>query len=267
MRLKLSFIRAIQLSAFLMALTSVSPSYSGQITLAVASNFNKTLESVVRVFEQKTGHKVRLSFGPTGKLFAQIKHGAPFDAFLAADEERPKLAIQEGFALAESYFVYAQGQIVLFSQTLPVADTPIQSLKNQNYRFLAMANPKTAPYGDRSYYFLDKNDLLEVVQGRLAQAESIAQAYQFVVTGNAQIGFLALSQVVDPQSPLFGKGQYWRVPPTSYPPINQAAVILKRGQNNPVVHEFFKFLKSDEAIALIKKSGYSMPSDTEVKTH
>jgi len=227
-------------------------------TIAVASNFTKTIEAVGKVFEAETGHQVKFSFGPTGKLYAQIKNGAPFDAFFGADERRPKKTIEEGLGIPQSYFVYAQGQIVLYSSQYPVDSQPIEVLKSAGFRHLAVANPKTAPYGERAVAFLKKKHLYEGVKSRIVNGESIAHAFQYVVTHNAPIGFVAMSQVVDPNSPVYQKGAYWVVPASDYAPINQGALILKRGKNNAAVHDFMDFMKTPKAIAIIKQYGYNV---------
>ncbi|WP_373017305.1 molybdate ABC transporter substrate-binding protein [Thiomicrorhabdus sp.] len=226
--------------------------------IAVAANFTKTIEEVGKAFEKETGHQVKFSFGPTGKLYAQIKNGAPFDAFFGADERRPKKTIEDGIGLAESYFVYAQGQIVLYSADYPVKEQPLEVLKAAEFKHLAVANPKTAPYGERAVAYLKSKGLYDGVKSKLVNGESIAHAFQYVATHNAEIGFVAMSQVVDPQSPVYQKGEYWVVPQADYKPINQGAIITKRGKDNVAVQAFMKFIKTPKAIAIIKKFGYNV---------
>ncbi|MDG6773905.1 molybdate ABC transporter substrate-binding protein [Thiomicrorhabdus sp. ZW0627] len=226
--------------------------------IAVAANFTKTIEAVGKVFEKETGHHVKFSFGPTGKLYAQIRNGAPFDAFFGADERRPKKTIEDGNGVADSYFVYAQGQIVLYSAKFPVKDQPLDVLKAAEFNHLAVANPKTAPYGERAVSYLKSKGLYDGVKSKIVNGESIAHAFQYVVTRNAEIGFVAMSQVVDPQSPVYGKGQYWVVPQTDYKPINQGALITKRGKDNEAVKAFMKFIKTPKAIEIIKQFGYNV---------
>lgn len=230
-----------------------------QATVAVASNFTKTIEAVYAEFAKThPQHKIRFAFGPTGKLLAQIKNGAPFDAFFAADEKRAQLAIQHTGALADSYFVYAQGKIVLYSQKHPVAKQPQQVLRNADFRHIALANPKTAPYGERAQAYLQKMGLYTQLKSKVVKGESIAHAFQYVATGNAEIGFIALSQVVDPQSPLYQTGEYWVVPQTDYAPINQGAVITKRGQHNQAIFDFMQFMRSVKAQRIIQSYGYGL---------
>lgn len=233
--------------------------YAEKAVIAVASNFTKTIEAVNKAFiKQYPQHNIKFAFGPTGKLFAQIKNGAPYGAFFAADEYRARLAIKETRALEESYFVYAQGKIVLYSAKYSVAQTPLQTLKNANFRFIAIANPKTAPYGERAQAFLQKKGLLKALKPRIVNGESIAHAFQYVATGNAPIGFIALSQVLDPQSPVYKKGEYWEVPQNDYKPINQAAVITARGKGNQAVIDFMKFMQTPAAVDIIKSYGYGV---------
>lgn len=232
--------------------------YAESATIAVAANFTKTIEVIGEAFEKETGHRVRFSFGPTGKLYAQIKNGAPFDAFFGADERRPKKTIEDGLGLKQSYFVYAQGQIVLYSSTYPVDRQPIEILKSADFRHLAVANPKTAPYGERAVAFLKKKGLYGDVKSRIVNGESIAHAFQYVVTHNAPIGFVAMSQVVDPNSPVYQKGAYWVVPASDYEPINQGAIILKHGAKNAAALAFMDFMKTSKATAIIKRFGYNI---------
>lgn len=240
------------------ALLSSSWACAETANIAVAANFTKTIEAVGQAFEKETGHQVKFSFGPTGKLYAQIKNGAPFDAFFGADERRPKKTIEDGIGVADSYFVYAQGQIVLYSANLPVAEQPIEVLKAAQFNHLAVANPKTAPYGERAVAYLKSKGLYDGLKSKLVNGESIAHAFQYVATKNAEIGFVAMSQVVDPQSPVYQKGQYWVVPQADYQPINQGAIVTRRGEQNEAVKAFMKFIKSPQAIKIIKQFGYNV---------
>lgn len=227
--------------------------------IAVASNFTKTIEQIGAEFKKDTGHDLKFSFGPTGKLFAQIKNGAPYDAFFAADEKRALKTIEEGLAVESSYFVYAQGQLALYSRQFPVAEQPLQVLQQAEFNHLAIANPKTAPYGTQAEFFLKQKGLYAAVQNKIVNGESIAHAFQYVATQNAEIGFIALSQVVDPQSPIYQKGQYWLVPQADYNPIKQGAVVLKRGQDNAAIKAFMEYIKTPKALEIIHAYGYSTP--------
>lgn len=228
-------------------------------TIAVAANFTKTIEKVGEQFTKETGHSVKFSFGPTGKLYAQIKNGAPFDAFFGADERRPLKTVEDGLGVKQSYFVYAQGQIALYSAEYPVKEQPLEVLKEAKFNHLAIANPRTAPYGERAQAFLKSKGLYDGVKKKLVNGESIAHAFQYVATDNAPIGFVALSQLVDPQSPVYQKGQYWIVPQQDYAPIKQGALILKRGENNAAAKAFMAFIKTPQALEIIHSYGYSTP--------
>jgi molybdate transport system substrate-binding protein len=228
-------------------------------TIAVAANFTKTIEVIGEEFTKETGHKLKFSFGPTGKLFAQIKNGAPFDAFFGADEKRALKTIEDGTGVNGTYFVYAQGQIALYSDKYPVKEQPLEVLKKAEFRHIAMANPRTAPYGERAQAYVKKMGLYDGLKSKIVNGESIAHAFQYVATGNAPIGFIALSQIVDPQSPIYKKGEYWVVPQADYAPIKQGAVVLKRGQDNAAVKAFMEFVQSPKAIEIIQSYGYSTP--------
>lgn len=241
------------------ALLSSAVALAETATIAVAANFTKTIEMVGEQFEKESGHKLKFSFGPTGKLYAQVKNGAPFDAFFGADERRPLKTIEDGSGIKSSYFVYAQGQIALYSAKYPVAKQPLDVLQKAEFKHLAIANPRTAPYGERAQAFLKSKGLYDGVKSKLVNGESIAHAFQYVATGNAPIGFVALSQIVDPQSPIYKKGEYWIVPQTEYKPIKQGAVILQRGKDNAAVNAFFDYLKTPKALEIIHAYGYSTP--------
>ncbi|MGC9455953.1 MAG: molybdate ABC transporter substrate-binding protein [Halothiobacillaceae bacterium] len=229
------------------------------LTVAVAANFTKTIEEIGDAFTEETGHEVRFSFGPTGKLYAQIVNGAPFDAFFAADTRRPELLLEEGRAVPDSDFVYAVGQLALFSESLPVAEDPEGVLKAADFRHIALANPRTAPYGAAAEQVLENMGLAEALRDRIVHGESIAHAFQYVATGNAPIGFVALSQLVDPDSPVYDRGEYWVVPQALYTPIEQAAVVLPQGADKPAMKAFMEFLRSDRGRAVIARYGYRVP--------
>ncbi|WP_353571210.1 molybdate ABC transporter substrate-binding protein [Candidatus Albibeggiatoa sp. nov. BB20] len=248
-----------QLCVFSLSLFITSNLSAAEITVAVAANFSKTIEEIGQAFAKDTEHTARFSFGPTGKLFAQISNGAPFDLFFAANEKIPKAAIDKGLTVKDSYFVYAQGALALYSASLPVATQKQAVLTQSKYRFIAIANPKTAPYGTQAVNYLKNKGLYDIVKSKLVNGESIAHAFQYVITGNAQLGFVALSHLVDPDSPAQNKGEYWIIPQSDYEPINQAAVMLKRGVNNLAAQAFIDYIKSDKTIEIIEKYGYSIP--------
>lgn len=244
---------------FAVTITFSAQAYAETAIIAVAANFTKTIEKVGAAFEAANPeHSIKFSFGPTGKLYAQIQNGAPFDAFFSADDKAPQKVVDAGLAVAESYDIYAQGKIVLYSRTLPVADIPLETLKEKKFKYIALANPKTAPYGERAQAYLQKMGLFDGLKTKIVNGESISQAFQYVATGNAEIGFIALSQVVDAQSPVYQRGEYWVVPQADYEPINQASVVLKKGENNAAIKGFMAFLKTPEAIKIIESYGYGV---------
>ncbi|TCV86732.1 molybdate ABC transporter substrate-binding protein [Sulfurirhabdus autotrophica] len=227
---------------------------AGEVNVAVAANFATTLEKLTKIFEAESGHKVLISSGSTGKLYAQIKLGAPFDVMLAADSERPQRMEAENLAVAGSRFTYATGRLVLWSVQPDKVDKEGRVLSQDTYRHLAIGNPKTAPYGTAARQVLEKMGLWEKIQPRLVQGEDIGQAFQFVVTGNAELGFVSLAQVKSAESKY--PGSYWLVPDTFYQPITQQAVLLDRGRNNDAAIAFLGFLKGKPAQAVIESFGY-----------
>lgn len=238
----------------ILALISMCSPFAAQAettNVAVAANFTAAAKDIEKTFETATGHDLVLSFGSTGKLYAQIIKGAPFDAFLAADATRPMKLETDGQAVADTRFTYAFGQIVVWS---PKDGVDVHSrLSAGNYNKLAIANPKTAPYGAAAVQALEKLNLLEMAQGKLVQGDSIAQTHQFVSTGAADLGFVALAQVA-----LDGSGSKWAVPADLYAPIAQQAILLNKGANNAATVAFLAFLKSPEALAIIKSYGYGV---------
>jgi len=238
------------------------PVFADKATIAVAANFTKTIEKLAEPFEKKTGHQLKFAFGSTGKLYAQIMNGAPFDAFFAADESRPLKLIESGLANKHNYLVYAQGKLVLYTSKpieYLVRQQPLETLKQQKFRHLAIANPKTAPYGEAAVSFLKSQGLFQDLASKLVNGDSIGNAFRYVATGNADIGFLALSQIVDPQSPLYKKGAYWIVPQSEYSPIQQGSIVLKRGANNKAIQDFMTYIKTPEAQKIVQNNGYAVP--------
>jgi molybdate transport system substrate-binding protein len=213
------------------------------------------MKAIVAAFEQQSGHRVLPSFGSTGKLYAQIKNGAPFDALLAADQRRPQLLEEEGIAVAGSRFTYATGTLVLWSADADAVGDGPGLLSGGDFRRLALANPKLAPYGAAAMQTIESLGLTDVLRPKLVIGENIAQAFQFAATGNAEFGFVALSQVIDGGK--IGRGSGWIVPEQFHEPIRQDAVVLERGRDNPVVAELFAFLKGGEAQRLIAAFGYT----------
>ncbi len=245
---------AHMLAAMLFLVFSIGDVSAGQsIKIAVASNFTEAIKSLARRFEINTGHKIILSFGATGRHYAQIKHGAPFDAFFAADARRPELLEREGAALAGSRFTYALGKIVLWSPHPDFIGKNGQVLKTGGFRHIAIANPRLAPYGRAAKQILAGLGLWQSLRPRMVRGENIAQTFQFVKSGNAELGFVAVSQI---KSPGFsGGGSMWTPPQSLYDPIAQQAVLLRE---NKVARAFLDFVKGREGQAIIMKFGYGV---------
>ena len=249
--------RWVPAAAFALTTLLGSAVYAGEVTVAVASNFLNPFKQLIPVFQKQSGHSVRTVSGSTGKLYAQILHGAPFDVLLSADSERPRLLETNGQAVPATRFTYAQGKIVLWSADPRRIDGNGKSiLQRRNFKHLALANPKTAPYGKAAYTALARLNLWESVSPTRVQGENISQTFQFVATGNAEIGFVALSQVLDPHLKI--KGSQWIVPEHLYESIDQDAVLLMRGQSQPAAKALLQFLKSDTARKLIQSYGYGL---------
>jgi molybdate transport system substrate-binding protein len=224
------------------------------LNVAVAANFTEPAKEIGQLFQQTTGKTVLPSFGSTGQLLAQITQDAPFDVLLAADQESPRKAIAAGFAVQESLFTYAVGRVVLFSGNLDLSHGE-DVLRSGRFERLAIANPAIAPYGAAAVEALKSMALYEQLRGRFVQGNDIAQTFQFVETGNAELGFVALSQVL-------GKSHQsvWTVPDNLYSPIRQDAVLLKKAERKETARAFIAFLKSEPAMKIIEKYGYrSMP--------
>ncbi|MBT3202919.1 MAG: molybdate ABC transporter substrate-binding protein [Gammaproteobacteria bacterium] len=236
---------------FVLLFTVLSPVYAGEIRVAVASNFANALKDITKQFEKSTGHKVKISVGSTGKHYAQIKNGAPFDVFLAADTRRPELLDNEGIAIAGSRFTYARGKLVLWSPQKNLIDENGLILATNAYDYLAIANPKLAPYGKAAQQVLQAKSLWNSLRSRMVRGENIGQTFQFVKSGNAQLGFVAASQVK--KAGVISKGSFWEVPQQDYTAINQQAVLLS---NNEVSSAFVSFLRSEKALSIIRDFGY-----------
>lgn len=227
---------------------------AAEVTAAVAANFAGPLAKIGEGFTRTTGHTLRVSSGATGKFYSQIISGAPFEVLIAADDEIPRKLIAEGYGVAGSNFTYAIGKLALWSAQPCYVDDQGAVLVSGAYAYLAIANPKLAPYGRAGVEVLKARGLSEAVAPKLVTAESIAQAYQFIATGNAELGFVALSQVAIPGKPL--TGSYWLVPPSLYGEIRQDAVLLKTGEKNPAAAALLAYLKSPAAKAVIQSHGY-----------
>lgn len=237
-------------------LLAAASANADEVQVAVAANFTAPMKEIAAQFEQATGHKVQASFGATGKFYAQIKNGAPFDILLAADDETPAKLEKEGAAVAASHFTYAIGKLVLWSAQPGLVDDKGEVLAKGAFEHLSIANPKLAPYGAAAVETLQKLKLYAVLEPKIVQGDSIGQAHQFVVSGAAPLGFVAMSQVVEGGK--LKSGSMWVVPSTMYSQIRQDAVVLAKGKDKPAVDAFLKYLKGDKAKAVIRAYGYDL---------
>jgi molybdate transport system substrate-binding protein len=246
------------ITSFFLALISHG-AVAADVQVAVAANFTAPMQAIAAGFEQATGHRAKLAFGSTGKFYAQIKNGAPFDVLLAADDETPAKLERDGTALAGSRFTYSIGRLALWSAKPGYVDDQGAVLKQGAFRHLALANPKLAPYGAAAVETLNKLGLLAALQPKFVQGENIAQTFQFVSTGNAELGFVALSQVTEGGK--LKRGSAWIVPTGLHAPIRQNAVVLARGRDNPAALALMKYMKEDKARAIIRAYGYNNPGN------
>lgn len=232
-----------------------SQAHADEVSVAVAANFTAPMKKIAAEFEKDTGHKIVASYGATGKLYAQIKNGAPFEILLAADAETPTKLVKESAAVAGSQFTYAIGKLVLWSAKPEVVDGAGEMLKKGRFDHIALANPKLAPYGSAAVKAMKALGVYDSLQAKFVTAQSIAQAHQFVQSGNALVGFVALSQVFKD-----GKieGSAWVIPADLYQPIRQDAVILEKGNGKPAVQALMKYLHGDKAKAVVKSYGYDL---------
>lgn len=241
------------ISALLLAAFCAS-AQTAEVHVAVAANFTAPMKLIAADFERDSGYKAVLSFSATGKFYAQITNGAPFDVFLAADDATPAKLEKEGSAVSGSRFTYATGKLVLWSAQPGVVDAQGEVLKKNSFRKIAIAAPKLAPYGAAAVETMTKLGLMAALEPKLVTGESIGQAFGFVSTGNAELGFVALSQVFEGGK--LKSGSAWVVPANLYSPIRQDAVLLTRGKDNKAAQALIAFLKTDQAKAVIRSFGY-----------
>ena len=232
------------------------PAHAAEVQVAVAANFTEPMKAIAAVFEKTTGHKALLTFGATGKFHAQILNGAPFDVFLAANQESPAALEAANLVVPGSRFTYAQGKLALWSADPKRVDAQGQVLSSGQFRKLAIASPKAAPYGAAAVEALTALRQWEAIEPRLVQGESIGQAYSFIATGNAELGFVALSQVLE--GGRLKSGSMWLVPPSLYKPIRQDAVLLRQGEANAAARELLALLKSPRIKDLVRSYGYEL---------
>ena len=238
----------------LTTLFTVGTVQADEVQVAVAANFTAPLQAIAADFEKDTGHKVVAAYGATGQFYTQIKNGAPFEVFLAADDSTPARLESEGDTVKGSRFTYAVGTLALWSAKDGYVDNQGQVLKGNAFQHLSIANPKAAPYGLAATQVLDKLGLTAQVKSKIVEGQNITQAYQFVSTGNAELGFVALSQVYK-DGKVTG-GSAWIVPAELHDPIKQDAVILGKGRNNPAALALVDYLKGPKAAAIIQAYGY-----------
>ncbi len=238
------------------ALLASQASLADEVQVAVAANFVAPMQKIAAEFAKDTGHKAQLAFGATGKFYAQIRNGAPFEILLAADDTTPEKLEKEGAGVAGSRFTYAIGKLLLWSAKAGYVDDKGEVLGKGDFRFVSIANPKLAPYGQAAVETLTALKLLEAIQPKFVQGENIAQTHQFVATGNAELGFVALSQVM--KEGKIAEGSAWIVPSTLYRPIRQDAVLLENGRNKPAAAALLQYLAGDKSKTIIKSYGYDL---------
>jgi molybdate transport system substrate-binding protein len=224
---------------------------AADVSVAVAANFTEPSKEIAQAFQTKTGNKAVLSFGATGQFYTQITQAAPFQVFLSADQSTPKKLVDEGRAAADSLFTYAIGKIVLFSTNATLVQGE-QTLRTAKFAKIAIANPTAAPYGTAAIEAMKALGVYDALSSKVVQGSNINQTYEFVDTGNAELGFVALSQVIGRKD-----GSRWLVPANLYSPIRQDAVLLGNGSNSDAAKAFLAFLKGPEAAAVIEKFGYA----------
>lgn len=246
MSLKIPILFSLSLS-LLLSSQSVS---AAEVRLAVAANFTAAMKQIAKTFEQTSGHQTKISYGSTGKLYAQILHGAPFDIFLSADQKRPILLQQQ--QLGQKRFTYATGKLVLWSSDANFK-VDANSLKQANFNKLALANPKTAPYGAAAVQVMNQLGLTQKLRAKWVRGDNIAQTHQFVATGNVKLGFVALAQLK-----LSNTGHHWLIPQQLYQPIHQDALLLNRGKNNPAALALMNYLRTQSAKKTLRDFGYGL---------
>jgi molybdate transport system substrate-binding protein len=240
--------------ACIATMLAASAAFAAETQVAVAANFTDPAKEIAAAFNKATGHRAVLNFGSSGAFYTQLSHGAPYEVFLSADAERPAQAEKDGLAVPRTRMTYAVGRLVLYSKTPGLVDGAGKVLSSGRFQKLAIADPAGAPYGAAAIQTLRKLKLYDTLKPRIVQGSSIAQTYQFVDTGAAELGFVALSQVINVQG-----GSRWLAPKTDHAPIVQQAVLLYTGAKNPAARAFLQFLKSPAAAAIIKKYGYEVP--------
>jgi len=246
----------ISFPALMAALLVTSAAHADEVQVAVAANFTAPMKQIAADFEQATGHKAVLAFGATGKFYAQIRSNAPFEILLSADDETPAKLAREGAAVAASQFTYAKGKLVLWSAKEAIVDDKGEVLKKGGFDHLALANPKLAPYGAAAVEAMKALGVHDALSPKFVTADNIGQTLQFVKSGNAALGFVALSQVIKDSKIV--EGSAWIVPANLYQPIRQDAILLAKGKGKPAAEALMKFLRGDAAVKVIKSYGYDL---------
>ena len=240
---------------FVVVTLAVAPAFAEQVLVAVAANFVPPFREIAIEFERTTGHNVQVAAGSSGNFYSQIKNGAPFEVFFSADMERPKLLEDEGFGVKDSRFTYAIGRLVLWSPNADLIKGE-ETLRFKQYKRLAIANPKTAPYGLAAMQAMQKLEIWESLQPQIVMGENLGQTMGFIESGNAQLGFVALSQVLDPK--IKGKGSRWDVPTNLHEPIKQDVILLTKGKDNRAAKALMEFMDGPQAKTIIERYGYEL---------
>ena len=248
--------RFASLSLLVASCLTLHSALADEVQVAVAANFTAPIQAIAKGFEKATGHRLVAVYGATGQFYTQIRNGAPFEVFLAADDSTPKKLEAEKAIVPGSRFTYAIGTLALWSAKPGYVDANGEVLKNNQFKHLSIANPKTAPYGLAATQVLDKLKLTEATRPKLVEGQNITQAFQFVSTGNAELGFVALSQIY--KDGKVESGSAWIVPSSLHEPIRQDAVILEKGKDNPAAKALVDYLKGPKAAAVIKSYGYEI---------
>lgn len=244
------------LAVLLCAVFAHTGALAAEARVAVAANFAEPIKAIAAVLEKTTGHTLKISTGASGAFYTQIRNGAPFDVFLSADNERPEMLEKDGLTQPGTRFTYATGKLVLWSAKAGRVDDKGAVLKAADLGKVAFANPRTAPYGTAAMQVMDKLGLKDALRPRLVQGESIGQTFNFVKTGNADVGFVALSQVLSEGR--LKEGSMWVIPQVNHDPIRQDAVLLKRGADNEAAKALLKLLQSPNTRDLIRSYGYEL---------
>jgi molybdate transport system substrate-binding protein len=247
-----------QIKAILAVLTGLAalaaaPAFAADVQVAVAANFTEPVKEIAAAFEAKTHDHLVLSFGSSGQFYTQVTQGAPFEVFLSADADRPARIEREGLGVPGSRFTYAVGRLVLYSRTPGLVDDKGAVLAKGGFNKISIADPTAAPYGVAAVQTMTRMGVYPRLQAKVVKGASITQAYQFVQSGAAELGFVALSQVINEPG-----GSRWQVPASYHAPIDQQAILLFKGDRNPAARAFLKFLKGPEAVAIIRRYGYEV---------